>query len=178
LTSPTNGAGFAQGATVPLAWGSVSGATAYTVQVSTISSFASTVFNQSGAILSASFVNSAGGNHYWRVNAGNAGGTSLWSAVRSFVTVTSAVLPASAEAMQFSVVSYAHGALSYRLTSPAKVDISLFDILGKKALGFNFEQAAGSYRLPLNSAALPSGRYLLRFNAGELSRDLAITVTR
>jgi hypothetical protein len=177
LTSPANDAAFASNATVTLTWGSVTGATTYTVQVSTASTFATTVLNQSGTTLSAAYVNSSGSVHYWRVNAGNAGGTSAWSAIQSFTT-TSAVLPTVGHKMQSSIVSFAHGELSYNLKAQTQVAITLFDILGKKALSLSHLQAAGSHCLLLNETILPSGRYLLRFNAGWLTSDLAITITR
>ncbi len=177
LTSPGDGAGFAPNATVTLVWGTVTGAATYTVQVSTISTFTTTVLNESGTALTAAFINSSGSVHYWRVNADNAGGTSAWSAIRSFTTTT-AVLPTVADEMQSAFVSFAHGALSYCLKVQARVEITLFDILGKKALSIGEVQAAGSHRLPLNEAILPSGRYLLRFKAGGLLRDVAITITR
>ena len=177
LTSPGNGAGFAQNATVTLVWGTVTGAATYTVQVSTVSTFATTVLNQGETAPTTAFVNSSGSVHYWRVNAGNAGGTSAWSAIRSFTTTTP-VLPTVADEMQSAFVSFAHGALSYCLKVQARVEITLFDILGKKALSLGQVQAAGSHRLPLNEAVLPSGRYLLRFKAGGSVRDVAITITR
>jgi hypothetical protein len=176
LTTPTNGAGFAQNATVTLVWGTVTGATAYTVQVATASTFASTVFSQNGAAVTAAFVNSSGMVHYWRVNAANAGGTSAWSAVRSFNTTT-AVPPTVAEAREAAPVSFAHGALSYSLVASSRVEITLFDILGRQAFSSRSMQAAGSYRLPLD-AALRAGRYVLRFSAGGVSRDMAIMITR
>ena len=176
-TSPVNGAAFAPNATVTLSWGLITGATTYTVQVSTGSTFATFVLNQSGATSSAEVVNSSGPVHYWRVNAGNAGGTSAWSAIQSFTTTT-AVLPAVGNEVQSSIVNFAHGALSYSLKAQAQVEINIFDILGKKVLSLGYLQTAGSYRLPLNESVLPSGGYLLRFRAGGLSRDLAITITR
>ena len=176
-TSPANGAAFAPNATVTLSWGLITGATTYTVQVSTGSTFATFVLNQSGATSSAEVVNSSGPVHYWRVNAGNAGGTSAWSAIQSFTTTT-AVLPTVGNEVQSSIVNFAHGALSYSLKAQGQVEINIFDILGKKVLSLGYLQTAGSYRLPLNEMVLPSGRYLLRFRAEGLSRDLAITITR
>jgi hypothetical protein len=72
-----------------LAWNAVTEATSYTVQVSTSSSFGTTVVNQSG-LTSALYSASGLGNntvYYWRVNATNSIGTSYWSAVNSFTTI-------------------------------------------------------------------------------------------
>jgi hypothetical protein len=74
-----------------LGWNGSTGATSYQLQVSTSSSFSSTILNQ-GNIAATSFqvgglANSA--TYYWRVNASNAGGTSGWSTASSFTTVDS-----------------------------------------------------------------------------------------
>ncbi len=89
LLSPASGA-TNQSLTPMLDWNDVSGAATYGLQVSTVSSFASTLVNQTG--LSASTYNVQAGdglawntNYYWRANATNtSGSTSAWSAVRSF----------------------------------------------------------------------------------------------
>ncbi len=78
------------GSTTPtLTWTASSGASSYTVQVSTISTFATTVVNQS--LTTTSYTTPALSNattYYWRVNAANAGGTSAWSGTWSFATPT------------------------------------------------------------------------------------------
>ena len=87
--SPANGAtGVSR--TPTLTWSASSGATSYRVQVSTSSSFSTTVVNQSVTTTSYTIPSgsrlSATTTYYWRVNATNAGGTSAWSSVRSFTT--------------------------------------------------------------------------------------------
>ena len=72
-----------------LSWNTSVTATSYQVQVSTVSNFASTVFDQSGITATSASVTPALLNntqYYWRVNATNAGGTSAWSTVWSFTT--------------------------------------------------------------------------------------------
>ncbi len=93
LLSPASGA-TNQSLTPMLDWNDVSGAATYGLQVSTVSSFASTLVNQTG--LSASTYNVQAGdglawntNYYWRANATNtSGSSSAWSAVRAFHTAT------------------------------------------------------------------------------------------
>jgi titin len=179
LTSPSNGAQYGT-ATEPLAWGSVAGATTYSVQVSTVSTFTTTIFSQSGATASGIFnvTSTKTITYYWRVDAANAGGTSAWSAMWKFTFTSGVVLPVVDNAMQSRTVSYSRGMVSYDLKSPARVSIVLFDVSGREARSYRFLQSAGNYRLPLNDPALPSGRYLLRFRAGGLSQDLAITIAR
>jgi hypothetical protein len=89
LSSPANGAtGVAASPTV--SWAAVSGASSYEVQISTSSTFATTVFDKSGVTSTSQAVTPALSNkttYYWRVNATNAGGTSAWSGAWSFATI-------------------------------------------------------------------------------------------
>ncbi len=86
LSSPATGT--TTSTTAPtLAWGTSSGATSYTIQVSTVTTFATTVASQSVSAVSwtaSSLANTT--TYYWRVNAANAAGTSSWSSVWSFTT--------------------------------------------------------------------------------------------
>ncbi len=88
LLSPSNSA--TEVATTPqLSWRSSSGATSYQVQISTVSSFNSTIYNQSGISGTSIIVNPSlleGTIYYWRVKAWNADGPSNWSTTRSFTT--------------------------------------------------------------------------------------------
>ena len=90
LVAPANAAsGIAVSPT--LSWNASSGATTYQVQVSTVSNFATTVYDQSGIAATSTLVTPALANntlYYWRVNATNAAGTSAWSSpVWSFTTI-------------------------------------------------------------------------------------------
>jgi len=72
-----------------LSWNASSGATLYTLQVSTDNAFTSLVFNQSGLINTTQQVNNLVGSteYFWRVCAANSYGTSPYSTIRSFVTI-------------------------------------------------------------------------------------------
>ncbi len=75
-----------------LSWNASATATSYQVQVSTVSNFATTVYNQSGIATTSTNVNPALLNnnlYYWRVNATNANGTSSFSTTWSFTTISS-----------------------------------------------------------------------------------------
>lgn len=89
LASPADGA---TNVSIPaaLSWNASSGASSYTVQVSTDPGFGSFAYNQSGITSTSTSVSGLSGNtlYYWRVNATNAGGTSGWSSTRSFTTST------------------------------------------------------------------------------------------
>jgi hypothetical protein len=88
LSSPSNSA-TNQPLSLSLTWNTVSGASTYRVQLSTISSFTSTVVDDSTLTSSIEAVGplSTSTTYYWRVNVKNAGGTSAWSEVWSFTTV-------------------------------------------------------------------------------------------
>ena len=94
LVSPTNGATQLATSTT-LAWSSVSGASSYRVQWSLASDFSSIVGEQSVTNTSANISGLANATtYYWRVSATNAVGSSNWSGVWSFSTVSAVTLTA------------------------------------------------------------------------------------
>jgi len=87
LASPSDGAtGVSTSPT--LVWNALSDAASYTVQLSTTSAFAFLLVNQSGITATSFTVSGLSTNtqYFWRASATNAGGTSLFSATRSFTT--------------------------------------------------------------------------------------------
>jgi len=89
LASPVNNA-HSQPSQVTLSWGSVPGATSYTAQVSETSTFATTIFSQSGLTAPAATVSGLESNttYYWRANVSDSLSTNAWSAAWQFSTVT------------------------------------------------------------------------------------------
>jgi hypothetical protein len=68
-----------------LTWGTVTGATSYRIQVSTISTFATLSVDDSTLQTSTRTITSlSDGTYYWRVNAKNTGGTSAWTSLFNF----------------------------------------------------------------------------------------------
>ncbi|MEE9289156.1 MAG: hypothetical protein V3U69_06180, partial [Bacteroidota bacterium] len=94
LVSPSNGT-TGQPTTLTLSWNSSSGAQSYRLQVSSDSSFGTTVFDDSTLADTSQQVGPLSNNttYYWRVNTKNAGGTSDWSMVWSFATVAAVPAP-------------------------------------------------------------------------------------
>lgn len=89
LISPTNNStGISTSPT--LSWSASSGATSYRLQVSLNSSFSSFVLDQSNISATSFTLNGLTNNttYYWRVNASNSAGTSQWSSVWSFTTIS------------------------------------------------------------------------------------------
>ncbi len=92
LSAPANGAtGVSQ--TPTLTWGAVAGASSYDVQVSTISTFTTTVVNATGVTGTSYNVTTplaSNTNYYWRSRAVNGCGTGAYSTVFSFTTANTA----------------------------------------------------------------------------------------
>jgi hypothetical protein len=88
LVSPEDGS-IDVSTSVSAIWQTVSGADSYRIQVSKVSDFSSTVVNV-GNVTNSSYQITGLENstlYYWRVNASNESGTSLWSEVWSFTTI-------------------------------------------------------------------------------------------
>ncbi|MDI6765265.1 MAG: S8 family serine peptidase [Bacteroidota bacterium] len=87
LISPANGS-VRISTTPTFKWNASTDATSYRLQVSTSSTFNTTVVDQSGIITTSVTVSKLSGTtvFYWRVNASNSSGTSAWSNVWSFTT--------------------------------------------------------------------------------------------
>jgi hypothetical protein len=94
LSSPANGA---TNVAVPvvLSWASAAGATSYAVQVSTDVTFATFVYNTPGITTTTTSVPglAASTSYYWRVSATNSEGTSPYSSIRTFQTISTAPPP-------------------------------------------------------------------------------------
>jgi subtilisin family serine protease len=96
LASPAANA-TGQSLTPTLSWAASTGAVTYNLQVSTSSTFATTLLNLTNLTTTSRALSGLANStvYYWRVSATNAVGTSEWSATRSFTTVTPLALPAA-----------------------------------------------------------------------------------
>jgi hypothetical protein len=88
LSTPTNGSSGAA-VTLSLTWTSSNYAASYALQVSTVSTFASTVVNLTGITGLTKGVSGLANSttYYWEVSATNTSGSSVWSGVWNFMTV-------------------------------------------------------------------------------------------
>ena len=88
LISPTNNS-TGVSLTPTFSWGTVTGATSYNIQVSTQTSFSTTIINQNTSSTSFTPTTSLSQNtiYYWRVNASNTSSTSSWSSIWNFTTL-------------------------------------------------------------------------------------------
>jgi hypothetical protein len=177
LSYPGNAASVAVGA-ITATWAAVPTATAYTIQVSTGSTFSTTTLSQStGTATSYLFTPTANKWNYWKVSATNQTGVVTWSAIWSFISGTSVLSShdAAAAACDFSMKQ---GAISYSLPKAEQVEISICDMLGRTAMSISNRQAAGSYSVDLRSSALASGEYVVRFKAGAFEKQNTLMLAR
>lgn len=94
LVAPLDGANN-QSANPTLIWNSVAGASTYRLQVSTVNTFATTIYNDSTRTSTSQVVTglTVGTTYFWRVNAKNTAGTSVYSTVWSFNTTAAPLAP-------------------------------------------------------------------------------------
>jgi large repetitive protein len=88
LQSPINNA-VNQSVSLTLTWGAVPGATSYRVQLATDMGFTNLVVNDSTVTTNSKAVSGLlnSTQYYWRVNAKNSGGTSVYSSTFTFTTI-------------------------------------------------------------------------------------------
>ena len=177
--SPANGATVNSAASYTVTWGAASGATTYAMQVSTVSTFATTIANQSGiTTTSASIASVAGVSvYYWRVNATNVGGASAWSAAWSFNIKVSTAPVVAMNALKADV-KVENGAIVYSLAHSASVNVTLYTMAGRTALTVDRMQSEGRYAIPLKNLGLAEGGYILRFKAGNVDKRLPVLLMR
>ena len=133
LSTPANLA-TDQSVSPTLSWNVSSGATSYTLQVSTSSSFGSFAYNDSGMTGTSQQVTGLNYStkYYWRVQANNSIASSLWSTVWSFVTLYPSSISINS-VVQFPSHSNASDYLKtdYRMVGlPGNPDSSVSSCLG------------------------------------------------
>lgn len=89
VVSPAN-ASSSQPVNLTLTWNASPNAITYNLQVSTTSNFSTLLLNDSGLSGTSKALSglSQGTTYFWRISATNVSGTSQWSAVNSFSTIT------------------------------------------------------------------------------------------
>lgn len=157
LVNPTDGT---TGVTLAptFEWLPVASATSYTVLISTVSNFSSTVVNQTG-ITGTSYTPgsnlSAGTNYYWRVQAVNASGSSL-SPTRSFTTGSANTAPSTPSSVVSAQLtggtestSLSGATLTATLADPDDAEQVRYRI--QIATSSNFSTLALDYRSPFGA---------------------------
>jgi hypothetical protein len=178
LSSPTNSATL-QPVSPSLSWGTATFAAAYGVEVSTSSTFGTTVFSQAGLTSPTAVVAGLSSSrlYYWQVNASNVGGGGAWSAAWSFGTGTGTSVLTGAKAAASTAFSVNGQTLAYSLQGPCLVEMSFSDLLGKTALAINRMQSAGRYTVDLKGT-LAAGQYIVHFRAAGVERRALVVIAR
>jgi hypothetical protein len=89
LAMPTSGASI-QAMSLTISWGTVANAASYSVRVSTVSTFSTTVLSQAGLNNNNESLGglAAGAAYYWEASATDSAGTGAWSGVWSFTVMS------------------------------------------------------------------------------------------
>ena len=176
LISPSNNAIFTKNAPLTLSWGTVSTATSYSIQVSSTSTFSTTVLSQSSLTTSSSFTPTHGLPYYWHVSATNAAGAGAWSSISTLRPSVSIAQPL----MKTNICkcSLRQSAIAYSLPKEEKVELSVYDLRGRQVMTFSRQQAAGSYSIDLKESSLSAGQYIVNFKAGVFEKIATMMFTR
>ncbi|MGB3019024.1 MAG: T9SS type A sorting domain-containing protein, partial [Ignavibacteria bacterium] len=164
-----------------LDWQNSSNAIYYRVNIATDLNFNNMVLNRDS--ITASFFDippnilNVNTLYFWRVNANNAGGSSLWSSTFIFRTVPTGInqigmfIPDKYELYNnypnpFNPVTK----IRFDLPRSSSVRILLYDITGKVVMNLVDESLqAGSYETTLDASSLSSGLYFYRIETADFS---------
>jgi hypothetical protein len=150
-------------------WNKVNGALTYRVQIALDAGFTSIVANDS-TVTDTTFrpasLLAANADHFWRVNAKNAAGSSAYSFIWKFTTGTViAVLPGRAHGSQLAYEA-SNGTLRFSLARPGRVVARLYTTQGRLVeVVLDQDLGAGSHAIVL-PRGLGESLHLLEFRSG------------
>ncbi len=117
--------------------------------------------------------------YFWRVNSTNQFGTSLWSNIFRFKTITATGVASEDKApaeyniyQNFPNPFNPTTVISYQLSSDfvGNVTLKVYDVLGREVAKLVDEnKPAGKYKVEFNGAGLSSGMYFYKLTAGSFS---------
>lgn len=161
---------------VTATWTPVPGADRYDVHMSTSTQFFSSTVRTTVADTTwsgASFVQNR--RYYWRVRAGNDGGWSPWSAVRSFVTGTVVSIDDRGVELPTELTLHQNHpnpfnpstVVSFGLPEAGSIRLAVYDVLGREvAVLADGAFAAGWHQVRFDATGLATGMYLYRIQTG------------
>lgn len=188
LASPSDGE-VITGTEVTLSWITVAGATGYNAQVSTISSFASTIADESTLAATSLSVGglAPGSTYHWRVRASNAGGAGEWSVARTFITVSGVGVERLDDTLptEFSLAqNYPNPfnpitRIPFAIPEHTRVEIGVFNAIGEEVARLvDGPLEPGRYQASWDASASPSGVYLYRIRAGSFRAVRTLVLLR
>jgi hypothetical protein len=179
LASPSNGAtGVSTSPT--LSWNASTGATSYQLQVSTSSTFSTTVVNQIGITGTSYPVSGLANNtlYYWQVNATNAGGTSSYSSTWSFTTSGPTFVEQLGSDIPTTYALYQNypnpfnpfTTIQFSIPKQSLVVLTIFNYLGMEIdVLVNQYLPPGHYRTQWTPRDIPSGVYFYQLRSSEFN---------
>ncbi len=164
--------------TPTLTWNTATGAEGYHLQISTVSTFATNVVDDTTLTATSKLVGSLALNttYCWRVRSKNAAGYSAFTNARSFKTILTtgiAKLDGSIPSEHALSQNYPNPfnpstAIRYDLPKSENVSLNIYNTLGQLvATLVNERKETGHYQATWNAPSVPSGIYFYRLQAGE-----------
>lgn len=163
-----------------LYWNASVGASSYHLQLSTTSSFSTTIFDTNGITETSKKLSALvnGTTYFWHVSASNAGGASAYSSIESFTTepqtavrrMDSPIPTAYALSQNYPNPFNPTTTIDFSIPKETFVRLTVYDPLGRQVkILIDNELTAGTYHVTLDASALQSGVYFYRLEAGNYS---------
>ncbi|MEO8211266.1 MAG: T9SS type A sorting domain-containing protein, partial [bacterium] len=158
-------------------WNDVSNASSYEIIIGADEQFTNVVFNQqnitSSEIIIPSNALNINTNYYWKVNAANSNGTSIWTPTRIFSTNVTAIQQTGSEIpLKFNLSNNYPNPfnpdtkINFSIPTAQNTILKVYDALGKEiATLVNERLSAGNYSVSFNAANLNSGIYFYTLGA-------------
>jgi hypothetical protein len=187
LVSPVNNS-TGQNVTLNLTWGASANALSYRVQVATDAGFSSIIVNDSMVGGTSKTISGLANNtqYWWRVNAKNYYGTSVFSSVFNFTTTITGISN-NGTTIPDKIMLYGNypnpfnPVTNIRIDLPksSEVKLQLYNIEGKLIdnLVNGFLQA-GVYVIPYDASSIPSGVYFYKLTAESYSQTRRMVLVK
>jgi hypothetical protein len=107
--------------------------------------------------------------YWWRIKAYNASGWGAFCEKQSFtIDIPTSAFSKVSHDPCFTKICISGSLISYMLAKEASVTIALYDINGRMLYKFpTIIQAPGNYQRATSTGGIPSGQYILHFQAGD-----------
>ena len=156
-----------------LDWSDVPSATSYRVQVSQNQNFNNPIVNTTTSSFSSQYtilsgVLSYNTKYYWRANASNTGGPSIWSDIWNFTTLNNIGIKQISSEIPDKYILYQNypnpfnpnTTIKFQIKDSRFVTLKVFDMLGKEVKALvNEKLSPGIYEVNFDGSNLPSGMY-------------------
>jgi PKD repeat protein len=174
LSSPANGA-FDQPTELDLRWEISERAAIYSLQVSNVSDFSTSIIDQDSIIATQCSVIGLTDEttYYWRVSASNEGGTSNWSSVWNFTTVNPTGIDENDSynyywlKQNFPNPFDNTSVIEFNIPKSDHVRLVLTDMSGKEILLIDGQLSKGNYQVKVSKNDLHDGLWIYRLSTNE-----------